>query len=454
MSLPKVLVIDDEELIRWSLNGELQKAGYQVFLAENGEKGMPLFRKEMPDVVLCDLRLPGTDGLTLIREMLQLDRETPIIMLTAHGSIESAIEAIRLGAYNYITKPFDLQELLLNIRKALESRQLKKEVSWLRHEAGKQLSPDGFVAQTTAMKELMAVITRVAESDAPTILLQGESGTGKNAVARMIHFKSRRSHSPFMEINCASLPETLIESELFGHEKGSFTDARQMKRGLFEVARTGTLFLDEIAEISTATQAKLLQAIEGHRFRRVGGLEDIETDVRIIAAASADLKEAVTQKRFREDLYFRLQLIPINIPPLRERTDDIPLMADYFVKKFNRDYHRNIKGVSPEAMILLKTYSWPGNVRELRNIVERIAILENDVEIGVAQLPYEIKSGSKVPTPTDYVIPEAGINLETFERQLIEQALQKTAGNQSRAARLLGITRHTLRYRMEKFGLH
>jgi DNA-binding NtrC family response regulator len=454
MASEKILIIDDEESVLTLLTQTLAEEGYQVLTASDGESGIETFVKKIPDLVITDLLLPKLDGLAVLKKIMEIDREIPVIILTGHGSISSAIEAMRLGAFHYITKPIDLEDLRLLVGKALETHSLKQEVSWLRNETKKQVE-DELIGTTPEMRELIRMIEKVATSDAPTILLQGESGTGKNFIARIIHFKSDRANHPFMEVNCASLPETLIETELFGHEKGAFTDAKQMKRGLFEVARGGTIFLDEIGEMSVPTQAKLLQAIESRKFRRVGGVEDIETDVRVIAASNRNLKEAVAARRFREDLYFRLQLIPITIPPLRSRMDDIPILVQHFIDRFNREYHKKVKGATKEAEIFLKTYSWPGNVRELKNVIERIAILENEAYIDVPYLPPEIRSGgasSTEPAP-EYPIPDSGVKLDEVEKQFIVQALAKTSGNQSRAARLLGITRHTLRYRMEKFGL-
>lgn len=451
MARETILIIDDEADFLLLLSMNLQHAGFKVLTAGDGETGLEIFQKEMPHLVICDLRLPKMDGLGVLKKIREIEPDTPVIMLTAHGSSDSVKEAMRLGAFSHITKPYSTQELHLIVAKALEARALKKEVLWLRDETLRKIDED-LIGETPQMRGLMAVITKVSESDAPTILLQGESGTGKNFLARLIHLKSKRAHAPFTEINCASLPETLIESELFGYTKGAFTDAKSLKPGLFEVARGGTLFLDEIGEMSIATQAKLLQAIEGRKFRRLGGLEDIEIDVRIIAAASINLQEAVRQKRFREDLYFRLQLIPIFIPPLRERPEDIPLLILHFTRQFNLMYHKKIEDVSPEAMVLLKSYSWPGNVRELKNVIERLAILDDSPVIEASELPLDIRSGGDLKS-ADFQIPEQGINLEGVERQFIVQALQKTSGNQSRAAQLLGITRHTLRYRMEKFGL-
>jgi transcriptional regulator with PAS, ATPase and Fis domain len=320
------------------------------------------------------------------------------------------------------------------------------------HSLGDEDFTDELTTSDKHSSDFAQMVAKVAESNAPTILLEGESGTGKNLLARFIHLKSRRAQFPFMEINCASLPETLIENELFGHEKGAFTDAKEQKMGLFDAAYGGTLFLDEIGEMSLSTQAKLLQAIESHCFRRVGGVQGIEMNVRIIASTNIQLKQAVAAKKFREDLYFRLQLIPIQVVPLRQRTEDIPAIVAYFIKKFNNKYHREIQGFSPEAEQLLKAYAWPGNIRELKNFMERIAILNVGPCIETGDLPSEIRTNF-ASSACFYEMPQEGINLEEVEKHFILQALKKTGGNQSNAAKLLGITRHTLRYRMEKFGL-
>ncbi len=326
-------------------------------------------------------------------------------------------------------------------------------LSWIHMPPKPAAHEEALVGVTPRMRDLVHLIEKVASSDAPTVLLEGESGTGKNFIARMIHFRSRRAQQPFMEINCASLPETLIESELFGHERGAYTDAKQMKRGLFEMGQGGTIFLDEIGEMSTTTQAKLLHVIENHRFRRLGGIEDIQTDARIIAATNIHLKNAVASKRFREDLYFRLHLIPLTLPPLRERPEDILIMAHQFIRKFNLEYQKNIQGLSPEAALILKSHTWPGNVRELKNVLERIAILESAPWILPEHLPEEIRMPQTSKTSPEFAIPDGGVNLEDVEKQFILQALEKARNNQCKAARMLGISRHTLRYRMEKFGL-
>ena len=449
-----ILILQDEELVRDYLTEVLEDEGYTVFSCEDGEKGIELIPQHNPDLIISDLGLPRMNAVSLIRVLHEMGRDTPIVALTTAGSIQAGIEAINQGVFDYLIKPINAEALQNCVKKALDAVSLKKEGARVSDTSQRKTSKvELLVGSTPRMRELIKVIEKVASSDAPTILLEGESGTGKSFVAQLIHTKSKRFNQPFMDINCASLPEKLIESELFGYEKGAFTDAKQMKPGLFEVAVGGTVFLDEIGEMTLATQAKLLQAIEGRIFRRVGGIEDIATDVRIIAATNVHLKNAVMNKLFREDLYFRLQLIPVSIPPLRERAEDIPLLVKYFIEKFNQEYQKSVQGVSPEAEVFLKSYPWPGNVRELKNVIERITILEADDIILPRHLPFEVKSGM-VPQHYTYQIPEQGMNLEEVEKQFITQALYKTQGNQSRAAKLLGLTRHTLRYRMEKFGLH
>ncbi len=453
-----ILIVEDESDLAWLLCEDLQKSGFKTLLAHDGETALELFQKETPDLVISDVRLPKMDGLELLKKILESDHHAPVIIMTGYGSMDAANKAVQIGAHSYLEKPFNRQALIFAVNKALDSCRMNQEMAWLREEARKQIGYDDFIGNTSKMRQLVKLVEKVASSDAPTILLEGESGTGKTFFAHMLHNKSSRAKAPFMEINCASLPENLIESELFGHERGAFTDAKQMKRGLFEVAKGGSIFLDEIGEMSLTTQAKLLHVIENRTLRRVGGTENIPTDVRVIAATCVNLKEAVLEKKFREDLYFRLKLIPLVIPPLRERPEDLPILIDHFIKKFNKEYGKNVQGVTPEAMVFLKSYPWPGNIRELKNLIERIAILENSPTIGISHLPLEIRSGGQVVHPTNpdearFNIPDRGMNLEDVEKNFIVDALKRTAGNQSKAAKLLGLTRHTLRYRMEKFQI-
>jgi two-component system response regulator AtoC len=452
---PTVVVCDDEELIRWSLCEHLDQEGFTTVPAANGVECLDRIRDSAPSVVLMDLKMPEMDGLTALRKLRESGSDVPVIVITAHGAVDSAIEATRLGAAAYLSKPFDLREVTLAVRRALSDDKLRQEVHYLRdrHRSGY----GDFIGQSSSLRPVFDMLHRLENIDAPTVLIQGESGTGKDVIARAIHSRGPRADEMLMEVDCASLPEHLIESELFGHERGAFTDARATKRGLFEVAHKGIVFLDEIGEMTLATQAKLLRALETRTFRRVGGVARIHTDVAVIAATNRDLKSEVQTGGFREDLYFRLNVIPLKLPPLRDRRDDIPLLVEHFLERFARAFGRRMEGVSGEAMQLLSSYPWPGNVRELRNVIERIVILGPEPVLVPADLPAEVRfarpSGSGSGGGCPFVLPDEGVDLEAVEQGLLSQALDRTQGNQSAAARLLGISRYALRYRMEKYGL-
>ncbi len=449
-----ILVCDDEELIRWSLAEHLRSEGFIVIEAEDGLDALDKVERHAPDLMISDIKMPRMDGLTALRTLRERDFDLPVIMLTAHGAVDSAIEATELGAKAYLAKPFDLREVGLAVTRVLEQHRLANEVRYLRDQ--QQASYASIIGQSSAMKRLFELLRRLEDVEAPTVLLRGESGTGKDLIAHAIHDRGPRKDGPMMEVDCASLPEQLIESELFGHERGSFTDARTTKKGLFEVARGGTIFLDEIGEMSPGTQAKLLRALENRRFKRVGGVADIQLDAGVIAATNRDLAAEVKAGTFREDLFFRLNVIQVEVPPLRERREDIPVLVDHFIRRFNREFRRDVKAVSQEAMKLLLAYGWPGNVRELRNIVERIVILETQEVIGAEQLPSEIRYGQsrrEATRGTTFILPDEGCDLEEVERSLLRQAMDRTSGNQSAAARLLGISRYALRYRLEKHQL-
>jgi DNA-binding NtrC family response regulator len=452
---PQILVCDDEELIRWSLTEHLRAGGYDVEAVTNGRECLESALRSSPAAILLDLKMPEMDGLTALRKLREADQDVPVIVITAHGAVESAIEATRLGASGYLSKPFDLREVTLKLQDVLEANQLANEVKYLR---GRQQQGYGrIIGESPAMKRLFETLEKLEDVDAPTVLVMGESGTGKDLVAQAIHARGPRAKGPYMEIDCASLPEQLIESELFGHERGAFTDARQTKRGLFEVARGGTIFLDEIGEMSPGTQAKLLRALENRRFKRVGGVTDIPMDAAVIAATNRTLKEEVQRGRFREDLYFRLAIIPVELPPLRQRATDIPLLVAHLLEHFNRNLGRHVEGITPDALACLTRYQWPGNVRELRNVIERSVILNgNEGLIRIEHLPPEIRYGTRAIAPEEagsFELPEEGINLEEVEKSFLVQALARTKGNQTAAARLLGISRYALRYRMEKFSI-
>jgi len=452
---PKILVVDDEQLIRWSLEKNLQKQGYEVITAGSGEDAVKLAREESPDLMLLDIQLPGMNGIEVLETVKEFEEDIIVIMVTALGVLETAVKAMRLGAFDYINKPFNLDELSIIVKKALETRELRREVAHLRSEQTNKYGIDNIIGDSKHMEEVKAMITKIAQSDASTVLIQGESGTGKELVAKAIHYESARADKPFMAINCAAMPETLLESELLGHEKGSFTDAKIQKKGLFEVADGGTIFLDEIGDMDLGMQAKLLRVLEERSFRRVGGTRDIAVDVRIVSATNKDLFKAIEEKEFRNDLYYRIQVIPIYLPPLRERKEDILALVGHFVQHYNKEFGKTVKGISKMAEKFLIEYSWPGNTRELKNVIERAIILESDETLLLEHLPQEIvsKTGAAASAgPVGFRLPPEGIDIEDVERELIRQALEISEGNQSKAAKKLTLGIDAFRYRMKKFG--
>jgi DNA-binding NtrC family response regulator len=450
MQTPTILVVDDEQLIRWSLTERLKQEGYRVVEAATAAAALER-HAEGVDLVLLDYKLPDGDGLSVLRHIKNADADTLVILLTAHSSVDLAVEAMKHGAYHYANKPFNLDEIALLVEKALETTRLRREVRALRASQAQPFSIDRIVGESRAVKDAKALLQKVATSPASTVLLTGESGTGKDLAAKVLHYASDRAPRPFMNITCSALPDTILESELFGHERGAFTDARQQKRGLLESADGGTVFLDEIGEMAAPLQAKLLRFLEEKTFKRVGGVADIHVDVRVIAATNRTLEDEVKKGRFREDLYYRLNVLPIVLPPLRTRTDDIPALVHYFVDTYNREFRKRVRGVSDDAMRRLQMYGWPGNVRELRNAVERAMLLVEGDELTADQFPV---ASAVVSRLTEGVaLPASGIDLEQLERSLVVQALERSGWNQTRAAALLGLNRDQIRYRIEKFKL-
>ncbi|RLB67548.1 MAG: sigma-54-dependent Fis family transcriptional regulator, partial [Deltaproteobacteria bacterium] len=435
----RILVVDDEHLIRWSLEQSLKKQGYDVATSASGEDALKQVQEDAPELMLLDIQLPGMDGLEVLERVKEVDSEILVIMVTALGVLETAVKAMRLGAYDYINKPFNLDELSIIVKKALETRQLRKEVAHLRSAQESKFGINNIIGDSRHMKQVLDMVRKVAKSDASTVLIQGESGTGKELIARAIHMESARKDKPFMAINCAAVPEALLESELMGHEKGSFTDAKSQKRGMFEVSDGGTLFLDEIGDMEMGMQAKLLRVLEERTFRRVGGTKEIPVDVRIVSATNQELLKKIEERTFRNDLYYRLQVIPIYLPALRERREDIMPLVEFFIRHYNKEFGKSVAGVSKMARKFLEEYEWPGNVRELRNIIERAIILENEETLMLEHLPRELvsKTGDIAAGPMNLRIPPEGVDIEDIERELIRQSLEIAEGNQSKAAKKL-----------------
>jgi two-component system, NtrC family, response regulator AtoC len=448
--MPSILIVEDEAKMRRLLELNLGEDGFTTFSAGDAESGVKLLREHAIDLVLTDLKLPGINGLEFLQTIKRQNAALPVVVMTAFGSVETAVEAMKAGASDYVLKPFSLTEMRMVIRKELDVHNLREENRSLREALGKRYSHPNIVARSAKMQEVLATVERVAPTNS-TVLLGGESGVGKDLIARAIHEKSRRASGPFLKINSTAIPENLLESELFGFEKGAFTGAAASKPGKFELADKGTIFLDEIGDVPPATQVKLLRVLQEREFERLGGTKTIKVDVRLIAATNRDLRAALEEGTFREDLYYRLNVVPIDIAPLRERKEDIPELANLFMSRFAGDSGKTIESISPEAMKILVNYHWPGNVRELQNIVERGCALAKGNVLDVSDIHLDVRP-AKASNGSGGFLPD-GMTLEQWEDEMVQEALRRANGNKSQAARLLGLSRNALRYRLSKIGI-
>jgi len=453
MKRKKILIVDDEKLMRWSLSQKLSEWNLDAVTAEDGKTALNLIPQEMPDLIMLDNNLPDKKGTDLLKEIKSKWPELPVVMITAYGVVDDVVTAMRRGAYDFITKPIDYTKLQSTIKNSIETASLRKEVAYYKEKDKNKFDLSQIVAVSQKMKQIMDMSKKIAQSEASIVLLQGESGTGKDLIAQAIHNLSRRKDASYLAINCSAIPENLLESELFGYEKGAFTDAKQQKKGLAELADEGTLFLDEISTLSIHLQAKILRFLETQTFKRVGGLKDIEVNLRIIAATNQDLETAVNDGHFRQDLLYRLNVCPIYIPPLRDRVDDIIPLAENFVSEQNIKFRKNIKGLDKRAQKTFLQYDWPGNVRELRNAIERAMIFEDEAFITSQYLPIQPGVLSRVKTFQTNKSNDKGMGLMDMEKDLILNALKKANGNKSQAAKILDITRDTLRYKIKKFSI-
>jgi DNA-binding NtrC family response regulator len=482
MSGSTVLIVDDERTLARAIKAFLSESGYEAEVAGDAEQALRLLETMRPDVVFSDVRLPGMDGIELLKRIREFDPSLPVIIMTAHGTIEGAVAAVKLGAFDYLKKPIDLEELKLLADRAREHSQLRQELSYYRRrDAARGSLPAGVVGESTAVRQVLDQARQIAALDeTPPVLIMGETGTGKGLVARTIHGSSPRAGRPFIEVNCTALPATLMEAELFGHERGAFTDAKESRMGLFEAAEGGFLFLDEVGDIELSLQGKLLKAVEERTVRRVGGIRDRRIDVRILAATNRDLERDAQRDTFRRDLYFRLAVIILHLPPLRERGSDVLLLALHYLDRFNAKYGKDVRQIDARARALLMDYPWPGNVRELSHVIERAVLWSRGTTLDVEHLslgtpapavespgslvtPVSAPAGAPAPsTGTERpaggseasgALPPPGVALDQWERTLIEQALRECDGNQTRAAQRLGISRDTLRYRLKKHGI-
>ncbi len=448
--MPAILIVEDEAKMRRLLELNLGEEGFTTLSAGDAESGLKLLRENSVDLVVTDLKLPGMNGLEFLQAVKHQNAALPVIVMTAFGTVETAVEAMKAGASDYVLKPFSLAEMRMVIHKELDVHKLREENRSLREALGKRYAHPNVVARSPKMQEVLATVERVAPTNS-TVLLGGESGVGKDLIARAIHEKSRRARGPFIKINSSAIPENLLESELFGYEKGAFTGANASKPGKFELADKGTLFLDEIGDVPPAIQVKLLRVLQEREFERLGGTRTVKVDVRLIAATNRDLRAALEEGTFREDLYYRLNVVPIDIAPLRERKEDIPDLASLFMEQFCGGAGQPVKGIAPEAVRILVSYHWPGNVRELQNIIERACALAKGDAIEPADIHLDTRP-VRAGTSENHFLPE-GMTLERWEDEMIQEALRRASGNKSQAARLLGLSRNALRYRLSKIGI-
>jgi DNA-binding NtrC family response regulator len=448
--MPTILIVEDEAKMRRLLELNLGEDGFQTLSAGDAESGLKLLRENSVDLVLTDLKLPGINGLDFLQRVKRQNAALPVVVMTAFGTVETAVEAMKAGASDYVLKPFSLTEMRMVVRKELDVHKLREENRSLREALGKRYAHPNVVARSPKMQEVLATVERVAPTNS-TVLLGGESGVGKDLVAHVIHEKSRRASGPFIKINSTAIPENLLESELFGYEKGAFTGATVSKPGKFELGDKGTLFLDEIGDVPPATQVKLLRVLQEREFERLGGTKTVKVDVRLIAATNRDLREALEQGTFREDLYYRLNVVPIDIAPLRQRKEDIPDLVNLFISSFAADSGKPIDAITPEAMQILVNYHWPGNVRELQNIIERACALAKGTVLKVEDIHLDMRPARATNGTGDF-LPD-GMTLEQWEDEMIRESLRRANGNKSQAARLLGLSRNALRYRLSKIGI-
>jgi two-component system response regulator PilR (NtrC family) len=456
--LKKILVVDDEQSMRDFLSIMLKKEGYAVLAADRGSRVGDILKKEVVDLIISDIRMPDITGIDVLRITKEIAPETMVILITAYASTKTAIQALKMGAYDYIIKPFDVDEVKLIVKNALDKKRLEEENIYLKAELQEKYQFENMVGASAKMLQVFEMIKRVADTNS-TVLIHGPSGTGKELVAKAIHFNSQRRNNQFVSISCGAMPEPLLESELFGHMKGAFTGAHSNKKGLFEIADKGTLLLDEIGELSMSMQVKLLRVLQEKQFRRVGGTEEMSVDVRIVAATNRDLQKMVHESTFREDLFYRINVIPIKVPPLKERKEDIRILAQYFLEKYNNEIGGEVKKISEEALTLLEQYDWPGNVRELENVIERAVALEVTDVILPERLSEKIIHGTEDPEAMlpKARIPDVGIDLEAYldgiKKDYIRQALETTNGVQKKAADLLKMSFRSFRYYVKKFNL-